>query len=120
MEKASLLLIAHGSRRRESNEEIRTLASELAQRVGQRYVHVDCAFLELAEPSIPQAIDNAVRDGGGTVIILPYFLAAGTHVAHDIPAIIAAKQRQYPDVQIVLKPYIGSMPAIVELLLEAV
>ena len=51
----ALLIVAHGSRRVESNEEIRALAAQVAQQSVQTYSIVGSAFLELAEPSIPAA-----------------------------------------------------------------
>jgi len=56
----ALLLVAHGSRRRESNEEIAILTQRVRECAGGRFDLVTCAFLELAEPSIPDGIDNAV------------------------------------------------------------
>jgi sirohydrochlorin ferrochelatase len=116
----SLILIAHGSRRAASNAEIQTLTEKLASRVAGRYSDVRCAFLEFAEPSIPTAIDAAVGAHSDEVVILPYFLACGTHVNQDIPAIVATKQAQHTGVRIELKPYIGTAPAMLELLEAAV
>ena len=53
----SLLLVAHGSRREASNQEIRNLTAALAGRAIGRFGHVGCAFLEIARPSIPEAIE---------------------------------------------------------------
>ena len=53
----TLLLVAHGSRRKASNDEIRSLASALGQQSETRFGRVDCAFLEIAEPSIHSLIE---------------------------------------------------------------
>ena len=49
----ALLLIAHGSRREASNQEVRELAARLERIAGDRFGRVIPAFLELAEPDIP-------------------------------------------------------------------
>jgi sirohydrochlorin ferrochelatase len=112
----SLLLIAHGSRRETANREIRQLTAQLAERLGGSFDHVGSCFLELADPDIPAAIDDAVANGANTIVILPYFLATGRHVAEDIPAIVGEKQAQYPDVHFHTAAYPGAAPEILDLL----
>ncbi|MDX1605111.1 MAG: CbiX/SirB N-terminal domain-containing protein [Candidatus Competibacterales bacterium] len=112
----SLLLIAHGSRRAAANEEIRRLAAQLAERMGPRYGHVGCGFLELAEPDIPAAIDAAVDRGATEIVVLPYFLATGRHVAEDIPAAVAERQARHPTVRLRIAAYPGAAPEMLDLL----
>lgn len=113
----ALLLIAHGSRRAASNDEVRQLARRLAERAGGRYDMVDAAFLELAEPSIPDGIQCCINRGAQEVVVLPYFLSAGRHVAEDIPNEVQTKIDQYPDLSIRIAPYLGSADGVVDLLL---
>ena len=47
---------------------------------------MDCGFLELAEPSIPDGIQRCIDAGATEVVVVPYFLSAGRHVSEDIPA----------------------------------
>jgi sirohydrochlorin ferrochelatase len=114
----SLLLVAHGSRRTESNDEVRGLAGGLRTRAGGRFGIVECAFLELAEPSIPEGIEACIAAGAGTVVVVPYFLSSGRHVAEDIPELVAAKRRQHPKVHIELAPHLGAAANIGQLLLD--
>jgi sirohydrochlorin ferrochelatase len=111
-----LILVAHGSRRTDANDEVRGVAAALAPRITASYSQVRPAFLELAEPSIPEAIDAAIADGAQVVDVLPYFLAAGRHVERDIPVLVAARQAAHPQVQIAQLDYLGRMPGLVELL----
>jgi sirohydrochlorin ferrochelatase len=116
----SLLLVAHGSRRRESNEEVRRLTLGIEERAGKRFDLVDCAFLELARPSIGEGIDAAAAKGASEITVLPYFLAAGTHVVNDIPEIVEDRRRTYPAVCIQVTPHMGAAPALPDLLLGMV
>lgn len=113
----SLLLVAHGSRRESSNEEIRRLAVLLAERAAGRFDRVGCAFLEIADPRIPDGIEAAVKAGATEVVVLPYFLSAGRHVAEDIPDLVTGKQVEHPDVAIRLAPYLGQADGVSEILL---
>jgi sirohydrochlorin ferrochelatase len=116
----TLILIAHGSRRATSNAEVEALGEKLRRRVADRFDRVSCAFLEFAKPSIADGIDDAVQAGSDRIVLLPYFLACGTHVAEHIPTLVTAKQAEYPTVTIDLKAYIGTAPGMVELLASAV
>lgn len=115
----ALLLVAHGSRREASNNEIRELTRKLAARSGDTFADVRCAFLELAEPSIPDGIGLCAQQGAAEVLVLPYFLSAGRHVAEDIPAEIEKKRSELSDVEIRQLPYIGSLEQITDLLISA-
>jgi sirohydrochlorin ferrochelatase len=116
----ALIIVAHGSRRAESNDEVRRLTGRVREKAGSRFAMVECAFLELAEPSIPDGIDCAIRNGAREVVVLPYFLSAGRHVAKDIPEQVSAKQAQHPDVTIRLVPHLGAAEAIAETMLGLV
>ena len=113
----SLLLVAHGSRRKASNDEIRVLIERM-RTVADGFDHLGCAFLEIAEPSIADGLRQAIASGAAEVVVLPYFLSAGRHVVEDIPAQITPIQKQYPSVDIRLAPYLGSAPEVVGLLME--
>ncbi|MCB1865463.1 MAG: CbiX/SirB N-terminal domain-containing protein [Chromatiales bacterium] len=114
----ALVLVAHGSRRGASNDEVRELAARLAAQAGARFELVRAAFLELAEPSIPDGITQCVRDGAGEVVVLPYFLSAGRHVATDIPAAVDEARAANPDADIRLAPYLGQSAVLATALLE--
>lgn len=114
----ALLLVAHGSRRTASNDEVRTLTTTLAERARADFPIVRCGFLELAEPSIPDGIELCIQAGATEVVVLPYFLSAGRHVASDIPAEVRGKQTQYPHIKIRIAPYLGASAGISELLFK--
>jgi sirohydrochlorin ferrochelatase len=116
--KKGLVLIAHGSRRASSNNEIRLLAERLREEAGDRFQHVGCAFLELAQPSIPNGIQACIDAGVEEVVVLPYFLSAGRHVAEDIPNEVDVKRREHPGITIRIAPYLGAAEDIVGVLLK--
>lgn len=111
----AVLLVAHGSRVPESNFEIQALAERLAGAVGPDAA-VAHAFLELAQPSIPEAIDDLVRGGKGRIVLIPYFLSAGRHVAEDIPAIVADARARHPGLEIEITGHFGAQERVPELL----
>jgi sirohydrochlorin ferrochelatase len=115
----ALLLVAHGSRRQQSNDEVTALAEKLRQSCHQDYRIVHSGFLELATPSIPEGIENCIRDGATRVTILPYFLNSGTHVVNDVPGIAETARAQHPDIEIVVAPHLGASSLMVDLLIDS-
>lgn len=115
----ALLIVAHGSRREASNEEVRELTARIAAKAGTDYDLVDCAFLELAPPLIPEGIQRCIDRGADEVVVLPYFLSAGRHVAEDIPNDVKVKQDEHPAINIRIAPYVGGLDGIAGLMLQA-
>ena len=113
----ALLLIAHGSRREASNQEVRELATRLERIAGDHFDRVIPAFLELAEPDIPTGVDLCVEAGATSVTAVPYFLSAGRHVASDIPAELEKAARKHQAVTIHQSDYLGKHESIPDLLL---
>ena len=114
----ALLLIAHGSRRQASNEEVKTLTEVLAKSPENDGKIVECAFLELADPSITLGFSACVQQGATCVVVVPYFLSAGRHVIVDIPAELSEAQNMYPQVEIKIAPYLGSANEIGDILIS--
>ena len=65
----ALLLIAHGSRRQRSNDEVIALAEKLKTECAEHYDIVQAAFLELADTLIADGIENCVRDGASQITV---------------------------------------------------
>jgi len=113
----SLLIVAHGSRRQASNEEVRYL-TKIISAVNSGFDDVDCAFLELANPTIPEGLENSIKRGAQEIVVMPYFLAAGRHVAEDIPDEIAPVQDRHRGVNINVVPHLGASTMMTTAILE--
>jgi sirohydrochlorin ferrochelatase len=107
----AVLLVGHGSRREKSNEQVRTLAARLEDRLG---VAVDAAFLELAAPAIDEAIAGlAPTVSSVTVVHLSLF--AASHVKNDVPLAVQQARADH-DLTIDNGAHLGIHPAILDLL----
>lgn len=115
----AILLVAHGSRRRESNQEILALSQRTATLMGETFSRVEAAFLELAEPDIPTAINRCIEAGIGAITVVPYFLAPGSHVVRDIPAILEKVHIDHPHLKIEISTHIGASDLMPELIIRS-
>lgn len=114
----SLLLIAHGSRRSQSNDEVREMAEKLIRLCADEYNIIHAGFLELADPLIPGGIKKCIDDGATSVTVLPYFLNSGRHVIEDIPNIVNEAKQHYPDVNIKIASHLGASALMMDLLIS--
>ncbi|MDT8316388.1 MAG: CbiX/SirB N-terminal domain-containing protein [bacterium] len=84
--KKGVLVIAHGSRNNEANEAVTALVERLKGRLETGLV--EAAFLELANPSIPEGIRALAAKGMETLVVYPFFLSMGVHLKKDVPQIV--------------------------------
>jgi len=115
----ALLLIAHGSRREASNEDVRRLAEQIRQLDKDTFDVVVPAFLELADPDIGAGVDRCVAAGATLITVMPYFLSPGRHVAEDIPEELEYAQNRYPGVRFYLREHVGGLDLMAKMVLHA-
>ena len=98
-------MAAHGSRRTEGQTTLRRYARTLEkQGAGLR---VQCAFLEINRPSIPEALGKMSKDGMDRVVLVPFFLLAGRHTRIDLPRMVRRARREFPGTRFQLAGFIG-------------
>lgn len=110
------IVVAHGSRAPGTVDDHQRVCDELASRAGKAVDAVTGAFLEINEPSIPDAIDAVVAAGASRVVVLPYFLHAGTHTRRDIPALLDDARQRHPGTHFALASHLAPDPRLVEVL----
>jgi len=69
--------------------------------------HVEVAHMELARPSIADAVAKCAAAGAKRVVVAPYFLSRGRHITEDIPALVASAQAEHPGVECIVADPIG-------------
>ena len=114
----ALLLVAHGSRRRQSNEEIARLSGRLSLLNAGTYATISHAFLELADPGIDTAVSALAELGVTQIDVAPYFLSAGRHVSRDVPRLISQSNKAYPAIRFRILPHVGATDGMPELIMQ--
>lgn len=114
----TLIIIAHGSRLKESNEEIIKFTSKIENQADENYL-IRYAFLELAKPSIYDSLKDVVtKDKSYNIEILPYFLAEGRHVKEDIPNEVEKFREEFKNVNIKILPHLGKTSGLSDLIVN--
>ncbi len=114
----ALLIVDHGSRRAEAHSHLEWVAREVRGRAADLPVYI--AHMELAEPSIPQAIASCVADGATQLIVHPLFLVPGQHLSEQIPRLVESAVSRYPQLSYEITPPVGSAPGLAELVLATI
>lgn len=114
-EPPALLLVAHGSPDPRANQPIAAIAERL--RDGP-FADVLLCFLGLNQPLLGPAIDAQVAADHHTLVVAPFFLQLGGHVAEDLPAVIAEARLRHPTTTIALAEHLAYDPLLVQVLAD--
>ena len=108
----ALIIMAHGSRNAEANQEFEALVERIRSaedRSGENgFGQVHAAFLELAEPTLREAAERAVKAGAEELVVYPLFFNRGRHVRSDIPALVEQVREAFPQCRVELLDYFGT------------
>ena len=107
------MVLGHGSRRAEANDEILTLV-ELVREAHKDW-KIEGAFVEFATPSLESVLERMYLDGTKRVTIVPMFLTVGNHLHQGLPKRLEKFLEQYP-LEIVMAHHIGADPILVGLI----
>lgn len=109
----AILVVSHGSREGSANREFKILVQKYRKRhPGWKIAH---AFLELAKPSIPDALEALARKSE-EILVLPLFLFAAKHVKEHIPEILRSFRSKHRDINVKLAQPLGSDPKLLDIL----
>lgn len=114
----AILLVDHGSVKREANEMLADVAAMLRGLTDVPIIRH--AHMELAEPTIAQGIAACVAAGATEVTVHPYFLAPGRHSTTDIPRMVAEAAKNHPGVRVRVTAPLGLHEKICQVVLERV
>jgi sirohydrochlorin cobaltochelatase len=68
---------------------------------------VEPGFLELLRPTFDEGVDSLVRQGATEIIVVPIFMAAGSHVKKDLPQMAANAMDRHAGLVIELAAPVG-------------
>ena len=114
----AILLVDHGSRSPAANRVIAALARKLRRRLPGSIV--EYAHMELAPPTIAEAVDACVAAGAREIVVHPYFLAPGLHSKRDVPARARAAARRLRGVRVRVTEPLGGHDLLVDVVLDRV
>lgn len=110
----TLIVLGHGSRRAEANEELIELSRMVAENNSNWQVHY--AFVEFAQPSLEEKVRELVALGEKTIVLAPVFLTVGNHLAQGLPKRFKVLEEENPGLKLVMAQHLGADPLIAQLI----
>jgi len=86
MKRTGLLLVGHGNRIEDNQQEI-TITANIMQEMKPDYIVKPC-FLEFSTPTVVDGINAMKREDIDILVVVPLFLTKGIHVIRDIPHLL--------------------------------
>jgi sirohydrochlorin cobaltochelatase len=131
-----IIIFAHGSRDPLWRGPLEAVAQRIRQDAAQALVA--CAYLELCEPSLPDAVSamierlqktpdlialraDSIRASGLKrlkIRVVPMFLGMGKHAREDLPQLAAALRLTHPAVEFEIAQTIGEDERVISLLAQ--
>lgn len=109
---AELILLGHGSRRKEANQGLIEVAYKVSHLLGKDVTPV---FMAHQAPSLPEGVLEKIHQGAKKIIIMPLFLFRGVHVTVDVHEEIREIKEKYPNIEILFTNELGADDAIAQL-----
>ena len=100
-----ILLFGHGARNPEWAQPFHRIRDAILAR--QPEALVEPGFLELMRPTFDEGVDCLVHQGATEIVVVPIFMAAGSHVKKDLPQMAAAAMERHAGLVITLAAPVG-------------
>ena len=108
----AFIILSHGSRKKESNQEIISLVKDIEQRLGQQFSMTTHAFVQFAKPGFEEQVEDLVQRGATTIVVFPFFISAGGHVQNDVPELVNAAKSRHPDIDFRVMDHLGKIEGV--------
>ena len=111
-----ILLFGHGARNPDWAQPFHRIRDAILAR--QPEALVEPGFLELMRPTFDEGIDCLVRQGAAEIVVVPIFMAAGSHVKKDLPQMAADAMGRHAGLVITLAAPVGEAEPVLAAMAE--
>ena len=113
-----VLVIAHGSRAKETEIALETILSMVKLKLPETVIEL--AFMDFSERTIEKGIAVLASRGITEIKIVPYFLFMGIHLKEDIPRIAAQYAADFPELNITMGEPLGIDERLADILVDRI
>ncbi|OHC65089.1 MAG: hypothetical protein A3H93_11240 [Rhodocyclales bacterium RIFCSPLOWO2_02_FULL_63_24] len=106
----AILLYGHGARNPEWAQPFHRIRAAIKARDPKALV--EPGFLELLRPSFDEGVATLVAQGATEIVVVPIFMAAGSHVKKDLPQLAANAMDRHPGLVIELAAPVGEAASV--------
>ncbi len=113
-----VLIVAHGSRAKETELTIVSVLDMVKEKMGD--IYIELAFMEFSEKTIEAGMKALINKGARKIKIVPYFLFTGVHLKEDIPNMVNDFMKDYPEIQVTMGEALGTDERLAEILVDRI
>ncbi|MCX7843467.1 MAG: CbiX/SirB N-terminal domain-containing protein [Clostridia bacterium] len=113
-----ILILAHGSKRQETERIMNSLVSKVKAKTGKHLVQA--AYLQFSEQNLEAGIEGLAREGARDIKVVPMFLFDGVHVTEDIPKELDAIKEKHPGLKISMTKHLGDDDRIADIIVDRI
>ena len=111
-----ILLFGHGARNPEWAQPFHRIRDAILAR--DPATLVEPGFLELMRPTFDEGVDCLVRQGAAQIVVVPIFMAAGSHIKKDLPQMAADAMGRHAGLVITLAAPVGEAEPVLAAMAE--
>ncbi|MDE7315717.1 MAG: CbiX/SirB N-terminal domain-containing protein [Mucispirillum sp.] len=113
-----ILIIAHGSRRKETLDTMEQVFKMVQDNMPD--IIVEHAYMEFCDINLEKGLDLLREKGVTEIVVVPYFLFDGMHIIKDIPEEIEAYLESHKDMKITMGKTLGADKRIADVLCDRI
>jgi len=113
-----VLVIAHGSRAKETEATLDTILAAVKKRIPETII--ESAFMEFSDRTVEKGVAALAAKGVTEIKVVPYFLFMGIHLKEDIPEMVRSCAAKYPGMNITMGRPLGDDPRLADILLDRI
>ena len=113
-----VLVIAHGSRAKETEDALDAVVSMAKSKLPD--FAVECAFMEFSDRTVEKGIRALAAEGVTEIKVVPYFLFMGIHLKEDIPNMVAECAASFPGIKITMGKPLGVDERLADILVDRI
>ena len=112
----AILLYGHGARNKEWARPFELIRAAIKARDPRALV--EPGFLELMRPTFDEGVACLVDQGATSIMVVPIFMAAGSHVKKDLPRLAADAMDRHEGLLIELAAPVGEADSVLAAMAE--
>ncbi len=113
-----ILILAHGSRRHETDIILRSLTQKVKDKTGEDLIYP--SYLQFSQQNLEVGIEYLIEKGANKIKVIPMFLFDGIHVTQDIPQELNMIMTKYPGIEMKMSKHLGDDDRIADIIKDRI
>ena len=113
-----IVILAHGSRRQETDRILNSLTQKVKDRTGGQLIYP--AYLQFSAQNLEVGIEYLINKGADKIKVIPMFIFDGVHVTQDIPEELDRIMAKHPGVKAEMSRHLGDDDRIADIIVDRI